>query len=155
MENKGIIDFLQRLQSAVNGKSAEKNSENDLNKTNDAQNAADNSTANKNAQNIKEYSAKNIGEKARNVPPQNAKNGEPSLFLSDEKSYAKTYNPFCDALSPKPQVAAPRAKKQPKEKIDLSTAKNLASEKRTEASKNMLELINKHNRLSRELKNRK
>ena len=54
----------------------------------------------------------------------------------------------------RPQVSAPRAKKQPKEKIDLSSSKNLATNKKTEVSKNMGDLINKDNRISEELKKR-
>ncbi len=142
MENKGIIDFIERLQSAMTKKDGEKSANEQADKTEQS----DINTA------IKTTAAGTSFTRNGNFIRKKEQNE--NSFTSDEKSYIKAYNPFSEALANKPQIAAPRAKKQPKEKIDLSAAKNLASEKRTEASKNMLELINRHNKLMSELKNR-
>lgn len=139
MENKNILEFIEKLQSAISGKNNEKSE-------NKEQNSADNNAPNP----PENKSADQSAHKRTSV----------SVFPSyaagenDGKSYLKSYNPFGEAMQNRPQVSAPRAKKQPKEKIDLSSSKNLAADKKTEVSKNMVDLINKHNRISEELKKR-
>lgn len=140
MENKNILDFIEKLQSAISGKNDNK--------------TADGSSKNDNGNGEKTYAP---AEKNENPSSKtNAASVFPSYSAGEdkEKSFLKSYNPFGEALQNRPQVSAPRAKKQPKEKIDLSSSKNLASDKKTEVSKNMLDLINKHNRISGELKKR-
>lgn len=139
MQNKGFLDFIEKLQAAASGKKSESstNASGASASANGGNGGSSGNRANENSAEQKESGAKT----AINL-----------LAPANEKSYIRTYNPFGEALSPRPQITAPRAKKQPKEKIDLSLGKNLAGEKKSEVSKNMLDLIKRHNALSREIK---
>lgn len=151
MQNKGFLDFIEKLQAAANGQKAERPSSEPNSVSNSKQSYSNNAAKQKNDRKNDESSDVTIGNSfiARD---KNAEHGGNPFYPADEKSYIKTYNPFGEALSPRPQISAPRAKKQPKEKIDLSVGKNLAGEKKSEVSKNMLDLIKRHNALSLEIK---
>lgn len=161
MQNKGFLDFIEKLQAATSGKN---NYPNANDKNNDKNNKSGESDAIDESKSGAANARKSGGAESGDVRGGSfaggntagrsfASGGLTSYSKTDEKSYLKTYNPFGDALSPRPQIAAPRAKKQPKEKIDLSLGKNLAGEKKSEASKNMLDLIKRHNAASRTIKN--
>lgn len=160
MQNKGFLDFIEKLQAAASGKKSESspstNGNNASANSGTSGNGGAKASANSGAIGNGGVSGDNRNDLAGgNLTEQKesgAKNAINLLAPANEKSYIKTYNPFGEALSPRPQITAPRAKKQPKEKIDLSLGKNLAGEKKSEVSKNMLDLIKRHNALSREIK---
>ena len=66
----------------------------------------------------------------------------------------RSYNPFGSAAFERPQVVAPRAKKPLKEKIDLASSKNVTVKNKPEIKNDMVQLINKHNRISAKLHGR-
>lgn len=150
MQNKGFLDFIEKLQAAASGKKSE-NSTNASGLSSSANSGNGGLSSAVNSGNGG-ASGNRANENSAEQKESGAKNAINLLAPANEKSYIKTYNPFGEALSPRPQISAPRAKKQPKEKIDLSLGKNLAGEKKTEVSKNMLDLIKRHNALSREIK---
>lgn len=154
MQNKGFLDFIEKLQAAASGKKSESSTNESASSAsatggNSGANASANSGSSGNG-------GDNRGNRANENSAEQKESGAKTainlLAPANEKSYIKTYNPFGEALSPRPQITAPKAKKQPKEKIDLSLGKNLAGEKKSEVSKNMLDLIKRHNALSREIK---
>lgn len=148
MENKNILDFIQKLQSAIGAKPTAPTGESESAETGRVNAAVRSETEN----------AGGVNERKTGADQKKASVSVfPSYAAADDKngkSFLKTYNPFGEALQNRPQVSAPRAKMKPKEKIDLSSSKNLAGDKKTDVSKNMLDLINKHNRISSELKKR-
>lgn len=149
MQNKGFLEFIEKLQAAASGKKAEQA------QPPDASGKLRGGNFSEKTQSGGVRGTTNDGVRGEKLSGQNKSEVKAAVNLiapANEKSYIKTYNPFGEALSPRPQIAAPRAKKQPKEKIDLSLGKNLAGEKKNEASKNMLDLIKRHNALSREIK---
>lgn len=157
MQNKGFLDFIEKLQAAASGKKSESSANANASNVSSASAIGGNSGANFSANNGSSGNGgDNRGNRANENSTEQKENGAKTainlLAPANEKSYIKTYNPFGEALSPRPQITAPRAKKQPKEKIDLSVGKNLAGEKKSEVSKNMLDLIKRHNALSREIK---
>ena len=70
----------------------------------------------------------------------------------EQKSFMKSYNPFTLAESDKRQITSPRAVKPPKSTIDLKNGKNLASEKKSDGSSDMVRFINRHNALAKQIK---
>lgn len=70
----------------------------------------------------------------------------------EQKSFMKSYNPFTSAESDKRQITSPRAVKPPKSTIDLKNGKNLASEKKSDGSSDMVRFINRHNALAKQIK---
>ena len=64
----------------------------------------------------------------------------------------KAYNPFGNLQKNKPQLNMPKAPKPTKSRIDLSTSKNLAKDGVSEPSKNVIDLINRHNAFSAKIK---
>lgn len=154
MQNKGFLDFIEKLQAAASGKKSESSTNANASSASatGGTSGANFSANNGNSGNGGDNRGNRANENSAEQKESGAKNAINLLAPANEKSYMKTYNPFGEALSPRPQITAPRAKKQPKEKIDLSLGKNLAGEKKTEVSKNMLDLIKRHNALSREIK---
>lgn len=128
MENKGLIDFIGKLQAA----------------------AGFNKNSGETTKNSGE-TTKNTGEEKQADQETSAQKSKP---VPDEKSFMRSYNPFAESVTNRPQVTAPRAKKPPKEKIDLAASKNLAGSGGTEVKNNMIDLINKHNRILSKLKGR-
>lgn len=82
---------------------------------------------------------------------QSPKNSVKDNNESSQKSFMKSYNPFASADSDKRQISSPRAAKPPKSTIDLKNGKNLASEKKSDGSSDMVRFINRHNALSKQI----
>lgn len=124
MEKTSILDFISKLTGAEN------------NRQSDGDNAADKTDENR-------TSGGSDGAKAANTE----KN-----ISGEQKSFMKSYNPFTLAESDKRQITSPRAVKPPKSTIDLKNGKNLASEKKSDGSSDMVRFINRHNALAKQIK---
>ncbi len=66
-------------------------------------------------------------------------------------SYLKSYNPFASPLIKKTQISSARAERPPRAVIDLRSSKNLANGKANDKTRNIIELINKHNYYSHKI----
>ncbi len=79
-----------------------------------------------------------------------------STFQTNEKtmsgSFLKSYNPFASPLIEKPQITSQRAEKPLRSTIDLRGSKNLTSGEKKEKTRNIIELINRHNYYSNKIK---
>lgn len=139
-QNNGILDFINKLQAAAN-KNADKNLPAAAN-DNNAKSGVNSGTNLKSNENERNFSG-----------AQNTQNGQyhTPAEEKDDKSFMRSYNPFGTAAFERPQVVAPRAKKPLKEKIDLASSKNVAGKSKPEVKNDMVQLINKHNRLSAKL----
>mgnify|MGYP004545105493 FL=1 len=124
MEKTSILDFISKLTGAEN------------NRQSDGGNAADKTDENR-------TNGGSDGAKAANTE----KN-----ISGEQKSFMKSYNPFTLAESDKRQISSPRAVKPPKSTIDLKNGKNLASEKKSDGSSDMVRFINRHNALAKQIK---
>lgn len=124
MEKTSILDFISKLTGAEN------------NRQSDGGNAADKTDEN-------QTNGGSDGTKAANTE----KN-----ISGEQKSFMKSYNPFTLAESDKRQITSPRAVKPPKSTIDLKNGKNLASEKKSDGSSDMVRFINRHNALAKQIK---
>lgn len=124
MEKTSILDFISKLTGAEN------------NRQSDGGNAADKTDENR-------KNGGSDGAKAANTE----KN-----ISGEQKSFMKSYNPFTLAESDKRQITSPRAVKPPKSTIDLKNGKNLASEKKSDGSSDMVRFINRHNALAKQIK---
>lgn len=124
MEKTSILDFISKLTGAEN------------NRQSDGGNAADKTDEN-------QTNGGSDGAKAANTE----KN-----ISGEQKSFMKSYNPFTLAESDKRQISSPRAVKPPKSTIDLKNGKNLASEKKSDGSSDMVRFINRHNALAKQIK---
>ena len=124
MEKTSILDFISKLTGAEN------------NRQSDGGNAADKADENR-------TNGGSDGAKAANTE----KN-----ISGEQKSFMKSYNPFTLAESDKRQITSPRAVKPPKSTIDLKNGKNLASEKKSDGSSDMVRFINRHNALAKQIK---
>lgn len=124
MEKTSILDFISKLTGAEN------------NRQSDGGNAADKTDENR-------TNGGSDGAKAANTE----KN-----ISGEQKSFMKSYNPFSLAESDKRQITSPRAVKPPKSTIDLKNGKNLASEKKSDGSSDMVRFINRHNALAKQIK---
>lgn len=124
MEKTSILDFISKLTGAEN------------NRQSDGGNAADKTDENR-------TNGGSDGAKAANTK----KN-----ISGEQKSFMKSYNPFSLAESDKRQITSPRAVKPPKSTIDLKNGKNLASEKKSDGSSDMVRFINRHNALAKQIK---
>ncbi len=124
MEKTSILDFISKLTGAEN------------NRQSDGGNAADKTDENR-------TNGGSDGAKAANTE----KN-----ISGEQKSFMKSYNPFTLAESDKRQIPSPRAVKPPKSTIDLKNGKNLASEKKSDGSSDMVRFINRHNALAKQIK---
>lgn len=124
MEKTSILDFISKLTGAEN------------NRQSDGGNAADKTDENR-------TNGVSDGAKAANTE----KN-----ISGEQKSFMKSYNPFTLAESDKRQITSPRAVKPPKSTIDLKNGKNLASEKKSDGSSDMVRFINRHNALAKQIK---
>ncbi|MDY4676664.1 MAG: hypothetical protein SO373_05920 [Candidatus Borkfalkiaceae bacterium] len=124
MEKTSILDFISKLTGAEN------------NRQSDGGNAADKTDENR-------TNGGSDGAKAANTE----KN-----ISGEQKSFMKSYNPFTLAESDKRQITSPRAVKPPKSTIDLKNGKNLASEKKSDGSSDMVRFINRHNALAKQIK---
>lgn len=136
MENNGILEFISKLQAAANNKAAASSDRGD----NNANTQGENPTNRKNSNTDK--------------PEQNPNRFVRTEEEKDDKSFMRSYNPFGSAAFERPQVVAPRAKKPLKEKIDLATSKNVTVKNKPEIKNDMVQLINKHNRISAKLHGR-
>lgn len=136
MENNGILEFISKLQAAANNKAAANSDRGD----NNANTQGENPTNRKNSNTDK--------------PEQNPNRFVRTEEEKDDKSFMRSYNPFGSAAFERPQVVAPRAKKPLKEKIDLATSKNVTVKNKPEIKNDMVQLINKHNRISAKLHGR-
>lgn len=136
MENNGILEFISKLQAAANNKAAASSDRGD----NNANTQGENPTNRKNSNTDK--------------PEQNPNRFVRTEEEKDDKSFMRSYNPFGSAAFERPQVVAPRAKKPLKEKIDLTTSKNVTVKNKPEIKNDMVQLINKHNRISAKLHGR-
>ena len=123
MEKTSILDFISKLTGAEN------------NRQSDGGNAADKTDENR-------TNGGSDGAKAANTE----KN-----ISGEQKSFMKSYNPFTLAESDKRQITSPRAVKPPKSTIDLKNGKNLASEKKSDGSSDMVRFINRHNALAKQI----
>ena len=123
MEKTSILDFISKLTGAEN------------NRQSDGGNAADKTDENR-------TNGGSDGAKAANTE----KN-----ISGEQKSFMKSYNPFTLAESDKRQITSPRAVKPPKSTIDLKNGKNLASEKKSDGSSDMVRFINRHNALAKKM----
>lgn len=124
MEKTSILDFISKLTGAEN------------NRQSDDGNAAGKTDENR-------TNGGSDGAKAANTE----KN-----ISGEQKSFMKSYNPFTLADSDKRQITSPRAVKPPKSTIDLKNGKNLASEKKSDGSSDMVRFINRHNALAKQIK---
>ena len=124
MEKTSILDFISKLTGAEN------------NRQSDGGNAAGKTDENR-------TNGDSDGAKAANTE----KN-----ISGEQKSFMKSYNPFTLAESDKRQITSPRAVKPPKSTIDLKNGKNLASEKKSDGSSDMVRFINRHNALAKQIK---
>ncbi len=124
MEKTSILDFISKLTGAEN------------NRQSDGGNAASKTDEN-------QTNGGSDGAKAANTE----KN-----ISGEQKSFMKSYNPFTLADSDKRQITSPRAVKPPKSTIDLKNGKNLASEKKSDGSSDMVRFINRHNALAKQIK---
>lgn len=124
MEKTSILDFISKLTGAEN------------NRQSDDGNAAGKTDENR-------TNGGSDGVKAANTE----KN-----ISGEQKSFMKSYNPFTSADSDKRQITSPRAVKPPKSTIDLKNGKNLASEKKSDGSSDMVRFINRHNALAKQIK---
>ncbi len=124
MEKTSILDFISKLTGAEN------------NRQSDGGNAAGKTDEN-------QTNGGSDGAKASNTE----KN-----ISGEQKSFMKSYNPFTLAESDKRQITSPRAVKPPKSTIDLKNGKNLASEKKSDGSSDMVRFINRHNALAKQIK---
>lgn len=124
MEKTSILDFISKLTGAEN------------NRQSDGGNAAGKTDEN-------QTNGGSDGAKAANTE----KN-----ISGEQKSFMKSYNPFTLAESDKRQITSPRAVKPPKSTIDLKNGKNLASEKKSDGSSDMVRFINRHNALAKQIK---
>ncbi len=124
MEKTSILDFISKLTGAEN------------NRQSDDGNAAGKTDENR-------TNGGSDGAKAANTE----KN-----ISGEQKSFMKSYNPFTLAESDKRQITSPRAVKPPKSTIDLKNGKNLASEKKSDGSSDMVRFINRHNALAKQIK---
>lgn len=125
MEKTSILDFISKLTGAEN------------NRQSDGGNAAGKTDENRTS------GESSDGAKAANTE----KN-----ISGEQKSFMKSYNPFTSAESDKRQITSPRAVKPPKSTIDLKNGKNLASEKKSDGSSDMVRFINRHNALAKQIK---
>ena len=66
-------------------------------------------------------------------------------------SYLKSYNPFSSPLIKKPQISSSRAERPARSVIDLKASKNLTNGKQTDKTRNIIELINRHNYYSQKI----
>lgn len=124
MEKTSILDFISKLTGAENNRQSD-----------------DGNAAGKTDENRKNGGSD--GAKAANTE----KN-----ISGEQKSFMKSYNPFTLAESDKRQITSPRAVKPPKSTIDLKNGKNLASEKKSDGSSDMVRFINRHNALAKQIK---
>lgn len=125
MEKTSILDFISKLTGAEN------------NRQSDGGNAAGKTDENRTS------GESSDGAKAANTE----KN-----ISGEQKSFMKSYNPFTLAESDKRQITSPRTVKPPKSTIDLKNGKNLASEKKSDGSSDMVRFINRHNALAKQIK---
>ncbi len=70
-------------------------------------------------------------------------------------SFLKSYNPFASPLIEKPQITSQRAEKPLRNTIDLRGSKNLTNGEKKEKTRNIIDLINRHNYYSNKIKNGK
>lgn len=124
MEKTSILDFISKLTGAENNRQSD-----------------DGNAAGKTDENRKNGGSD--GAKAANTE----KN-----ISGEQKSFMKSYNPFTSAESDKRQITSPRTVKPPKSTIDLKNGKNLASEKKSDGSSDMVRFINRHNALAKQIK---
>ena len=117
MEKTSILDFISKLTGAEN------------NRQSDGGSSAD------------------PGKNASGGENDGSANHEKNIGGAEQKSFMKSYNPFSSAESDRRQIASPRAAKPPKNTIDLKNGKNLASEKKSDGSSDMVRFINRHNAL--------
>ena len=66
-------------------------------------------------------------------------------------SYLKSYNPFSSPLIKKPQISSSRAERPARSVIDLKSSKNLSNGKQSDKTRNIIELINRHNYYSQKI----
>lgn len=125
MEKTSILDFISKLTGAEN------------NRQSDGGNAAGKTDENRTS------GESSDGAKAANTE---------KTISGEQKSFMKSYNPFTLAESDKRQITSPRAVKPPKSTIDLKNGKNLASEKKSDGSSDMVRFINRHNALAKQIK---
>lgn len=125
MEKTSILDFISKLTGAEN------------NRQSDDGNAAGKTDENRTS------GESSDGAKAANTE---------KTISGEQKSFMKSYNPFTLAESDKRQITSPRAVKPPKSTIDLKNGKNLASEKKSDGSSDMVRFINRHNALAKQIK---
>ncbi|MBQ7408916.1 MAG: hypothetical protein IJW13_06610, partial [Clostridia bacterium] len=62
--------------------------------------------------------------------------------------------PFATPLAKPHQITSPRTQKPAKTSIDLTASKNVAKEQKNKSTGDMIDLINRHNRFSREIQNK-
>ena len=67
-------------------------------------------------------------------------------------SFAKTYNPFASPMLEKPQITSARVDRPTRTTICLNGSKNLVNGQVTDKTKNIVDLINRHNAFSQKFK---
>ena len=79
------------------------------------------------------------------------KSEQPEQVPTFGDSYLKSYNPFSSPLIKKPQISSSRAERPARSVIDLRTSKNLSNGKQSDKTRNIIELINRHNYYSQKI----
>ena len=143
MEKTSILDFVTRI-SALAGK--QKND----NQSQTKPTAKQNDNANAKTQNLEQNGDFNATEKSENAS--GFSQNKNSYLPESNNSFMKAYNPFGDLQKNKPQLNMPKAPRPTKNRIDLSSSKNLATNGVSEPSKNVIDLINRHNAFSAKIK---
>ena len=92
-------------------------------------------------------------ENKQNSQPQEKGQGLENPLSPLSGSFLKSYNPFASPLIEKPQITSARADKPLRKSIDLNGSKNLASSKGKDKTRNIIDLINKHNFYSHKINN--
>ena len=122
MENKSIWDLISSIGLMQN-----------KNKTSQEENATENSSS----------AQENNANKQENTPR------DKSLPYG---SFAKTYNPFASPMLEKPQITSARVDSPTRTNICLNGSKNLVNGQVTDKTKNIVDLINRHNAFSQKFK---
>jgi len=118
MEKTSILDFVTKLSELANGKQQKKETATNGKQSELKSDGQENSTC--------QNSAKKLGEDANN-------------------SFLKSYNPFGEIQKNRPQLSMPKAPKPTKNTIDLSGGKAQIKNAKSSQSKNVIDLINRHN----------
>jgi len=69
----------------------------------------------------------------------------PTTQAETDNTFMRSYNPFEQSLKERSQLSMPRAQKPTKDKIDLSLCKSKPQKGQSDSTKNMIDLINRHN----------